>query len=90
MPPTTIDESTRVNLPLKLLWVILVGVAAGAFVAAGVYVQVSSTAQNVRSIDARIKVAVDRLEEHERRLIRLEAKAGIAKTGQTAEGLGER
>jgi hypothetical protein len=90
MPPTTIDESTRVNLPLKLLWVILVGVAAGAFVAAGVYVQVSSTAQNVRSIDARIKVVVDRIEEHERRLIRLEAKAGIAKTGQTVEGWGER
>jgi hypothetical protein len=79
-----------VNLPLKLLWVILVGVAAGAFVAAGVYVQVSSTAQNVRSIDARIKVVVDRIEEHERRLIRLEAKAGIAKTGQTVEGWGER
>jgi hypothetical protein len=90
MPPTTIDESTRVNLPLKLLWVILIGVAAGAFVASGVYVQVASTAQNVRSIDARIKLVVDRLEEHERRLIRLEAKAGIAKTRQTAEGLGER
>ena len=90
MPPTTIDESTRVNLPLKLLWAILAGVAAGAFVAALVYLQVSSTAQNVLSIDTRIKIVVDRLEEHERRLIRLEAKAGIAKAGQTAEGWGER
>lgn len=90
MPPKSIDETTRVNLSLKLLWAILAGVAAGAFLAAGLYFQGASTAQHVMSIDAHIKVVVDRLEEHERRLIRLEAKAGIAKTGQTAEGCGER
>jgi len=90
MPPKSIDESTRVNLSLKLLWAILAGVAAGAFLAAGVYFQGASTAQNVLIIDSRIKVVVDRLEDHERRLIRLEAKAGIAKSNQTAEGWGEK
>jgi len=90
MPPKSIDESTRVNLSLKLLWAILAGVAACAFLAAGVYFQGASTAQNVLIIDSRIKVVVDRLEDHERRLIRLEAKAGIAKSNQTAEGWGEK
>jgi hypothetical protein len=91
MPPTTIDETTRVSVTLKLLWAILGGVAGGAFLAAGVYFQGAATAQYVKSIDSRIKVIADRLEEHERRLIRLEAKAGIVGAGkQTAEGWGER
>lgn len=85
-----VSEDQNVSMSIKLLWAILAGVAAGAFLAAGVYFQGASTAQHVISIDSRIKVVVDRLEEHERRLIRLEAKAGIAKNSQTAEGWGER
>lgn len=88
--PNTIDETTRVSVTLKLLWAILTGVAAGAFLAAGVYFQGAATAQYVKSIDARIKVIADRLEEHERRIIRLEAKAGIASASkQTAQGRGD-
>ncbi len=86
MSKPQINETTRVNLPLRLLWAILIGVAVGAFMAAGVYYQTSDTRAKVLSIDSRLKLMADRLEDHERRLIRIEAKTGIANVdgGQNA------
>jgi hypothetical protein len=78
MKDLRIDEASRVNLPLRLLWSILAGVAVGGFVAAGVYYQTSDTRAKVLSIDSRLKLMADRLEDHERRLIRIEVKTGIA------------
>jgi hypothetical protein len=95
MPPTTIDETTRVNLPLRLLWGILGSVALGAVFATGVYLETRGARKDVGKLDAKLEAKINafekKFEDHERRLIRIEAKAGIAGAGkQTAEGWGNR
>lgn len=73
-----IDEATRVNLPLKLLWAILAGVALGAFVAAGVLIQNRATLEETRAIRSTLDGFKSQVDDHEKRLIRIETKTGIS------------
>ncbi len=59
-------------MSIKLLWAILSTVALGAFFAAGLLGEVKATRKAVES-------AIPRLDEHERRIIRLES----IRTGST-------
>lgn len=88
-----INERTRVNLPLALLWSILVGVFLGAVFATGVYLEARGTRQDLGKLDAKLEAKINAFErqfdDHERRLIKIEAKTGIAKSGMHAEGRGD-
>ena len=81
-----IDESTRVNLPLRLLWAILIGVGFGGFWLAATFNHLSEIKRSIASIERKLESFErklesfnTRLEDHERRLIKIEAKTGIAK-----------
>lgn len=65
--PISVDESTRLSMSIKLLWAILTAVALGAFLAAGVLAEVKGTRKDIEAFR-------QRLDDHERRLIRIEAK----------------
>ncbi len=89
-----VDETSRVNLSLKLLWSILASVFLGAVFATGVYLETRGTRKDVGNLDAKLEAKINafekKFEDHERRLIKIEAKAGIAKAAQTAEGWGDK
>lgn len=74
-----LDETSRVNLPLKLLWAILAGVAAGGFALAANYYQMADIKETIASIERNLESFNHRIEDHERRLIKIETKAGIVK-----------
>lgn len=67
-----IDEDSRLNLSLKLLKGVLVAVAAGAFWAAGVFFVALSIKEDMKDVKRTLL-------DHERRLIKIETKAGIVK-----------
>ena len=79
MSEAQIDETTRVNLPLRLLWAILIGVGFGGFWLAATFNHLSEIKRSIASIERKLEAFNTRLEDHERRLIKIEAKTGIAK-----------
>jgi len=80
--PIRVDEDSRLNLSVKLLKGVLAAVAAGAFWTAGVFFLALSIKDDMREVKRTIQ-------DHERRLIKIEAKTGVAKFQQSANGLGE-
>lgn len=80
--PLRVDDDSRLNLSVKLLKGVLAAVAAGAFWAAGVFFLALSIKDDMREVKRTIQ-------DHERRLIKIEAKTGIAKFQQSANGWGE-
>lgn len=85
--PLHVDEDSRVSLSLKLLWGILAGVAFGAFWAAGVFFQTSQIKETAIAIRADMQDVKRQLQDHERRLIKIEAKTGIATSrNENADG----
>jgi hypothetical protein len=79
MSEAQIDETTRVNLPLRLLWAILISVGFGGFWLAATFNHLSEIKRSIASIERKLESFNTRLEDHERRLIKIEAKTGIAK-----------
>ena len=77
-PPIPISESSTVTVTLKLLWAILCLVAIGAVTAAGVVFQNNSLRAEVSTLKASVEKfnsrISDRVDDHERRIIRIEAK----------------
>ena len=78
MSDLRLDETSRVNLPLKLLWAILAGVAMGGFALAANCYQMANIKETIASIERKLEAFNNRIEDHERRLIKIETKAGIA------------
>jgi uncharacterized membrane protein YciS (DUF1049 family) len=79
MSKPQIDETTRVNLPLRLLWAILIGVGFGGFWLAATFNHLSEIKRSIASIERKLESFNQRIEDHERRLIKIETKAGIVK-----------
>jgi hypothetical protein len=61
-----------------MLWVILTGVAGGAFIAAGVVLQNREIKENTIDIKTGMESMSKRIEDQERRIIRIETKLGIS------------
>jgi hypothetical protein len=79
MKDLRIDEASRVNLSLRLLWAILAGVAVGGFALAANCYHMADIKDAIASIERKLESFNSRLDDHERRLIKIEAKTGIAK-----------
>lgn len=92
MPQDTIhvSEDQNVSMSIKLLKRVLWSVAGGAFLAAGVFYQTVSIKESTNDIKKQFEAFNRRIDDHERRLIKIEAKTGIASAEkQTATGWGE-
>lgn len=74
-----LDDASRVNLSLRLLWAILAGVAAGGFALAANCYHMADIKETIASIERKLESFNQRIEDHERRLIKIETKAGIVK-----------
>jgi septal ring factor EnvC (AmiA/AmiB activator) len=74
-----LDDASRVNLSLRLLWAILAGVAVGGFALAANCYHMADIKETIASIERKLESFNQRIEDHERRLIKIETKAGIAK-----------
>ena len=86
-----VSEDKNVSMSIKLLKRVLWSVAGGAFLAAGVFYQTVSIKSSTDDIKKKLEAFNQRIDDHEKRLIRIEAKTGIAKTQhQNANGWGER
>ena len=85
-PPIPISESSNVTLSLKLLWAILCLVAGGAVTAAIVVQQNNSMQSELAALKASVNQInsklTERIEDHERRIIRIEAKTMSSLTNQ--------
>lgn len=77
-----INEDSRLNLSLKLLRGVLAAVAAGAFWAAGVFFLALSIKDDMKEVKRTLL-------DHERRIMKIEAKTGITRSTMQAEGRGE-
>lgn len=78
--PLRVDEDSRLNLSVKLLKGVLAAVAAGAFWAAGVFFLALSIKDDMKEVKRTIQ-------DHERRLIKIEAKTGIVTSrNENADG----
>lgn len=77
-----IDEDSRLNLSIKLLKRVLVAVAVGAFWAAGVFFVALSIKDDMKEVKRTLL-------DHERRIMKIEAKTGIARSTMQAEGRGD-
>lgn len=87
--PLHIDEDRNVSMSIKLLKRVLWSVAVGGFLAAGVFYQTVSIKESTDDIKKKLEAFNQRIEDHERRLIKIEAKTGIAKAQvQNANGWG--
>lgn len=77
-PPIPISESSTVTVTLRLLWAILAFVAIGAGTAVKVVIQNNETQREVTALKASVNQInsklSERIEDHERRIIRIEAK----------------
>ena len=74
-----LDDASRVNLSLRLLWAILAGVAVGGFALAANCYHMADIKETIASIERKLEAFNQRIEDHERRLIKIETKAGIVK-----------
>lgn len=85
-PPIPISESSTVTVTLRLLWAILVFVALGAGTAVKVVIQNNETQREVTALKASVNQInsklSERIEDHERRIIRIEAKTMSSLTNQ--------
>ena len=77
-----IDEDSRLNLSLKLLKGVLAAVAAGAFWAAGVFFLALSIKDDMKEVKRTLL-------DHERRIMKIESKTGIARSTMQAEWRGD-
>lgn len=94
MPPKPqtiyVSEDQNVSMSIKLLKRVLWSVAGGAFLAAGVFYQTVSIKESTNDIRNKLEAFNQRVDDHERRLIKIEAKTGIAKAQvQNANGWGK-
>ena len=84
-----VSEDQNVSMSIKLLRRVLWSVAGGAFLAAGVFYQTVSIKESANDIKKKLEAFNQRIDDHERRLIKIEAKTGIAKAqNQNANGWG--
>lgn len=84
-----VSEDRNVSMSIKLLKRVLWSVAGGAFLAAGVFYQTVSIKESTNDIKKQLEAFNQRIDDHERRLIKIEAKTGIAKAqNQNANGWG--
>jgi hypothetical protein len=74
-----LDDASRVNLSLRLLWAILAGVAVGGFALSANCYHMADIKETIASIERKLEAFNQRIEDHERRLIKIETKAGIVK-----------
>lgn len=85
-----LTEEQNVSMSIKLLRRLLWGVGGGAFLAAGVFYQTMSIKSATADIQKKLEAFNQRIDDHERRLIKIEAKTGIARAGnQNVEGWGK-
>lgn len=76
-------------MSIKLLKRVLWSVGGGAFLAAGVFYQTISIKESTNDIKKQLEAFNQRIDDHERRLIKIEAKTGIAKAqNQNVNGWG--
>lgn len=80
--PIRVDEDSRLNLSVKLLKGVLIAVAAGAFWAAGVFFLALSIKDDMKEVKRTLL-------DHERRIMKIEAKTGIARSTMQVEGRGD-
>lgn len=78
MSQIKLSETSQVNLSIKLLWAILAGVATGGFALAANCYHMADIKETIASIERKLESFNQRIEDHERRLIKIETKAGIA------------
>lgn len=74
-----VSEDRNVSMSIKLLKRVLWSVAGGAFLAAGVFYQTVSIKESTNEIKKKLEAFNQRIDDHERRLIKIETKTGIAK-----------
>lgn len=67
MDSTELNERTTIKLPVGIAWSAAVGMLAAAFWGGMVYFEIRQVAQRI-----------GKLEEHERRIIRIETKLGLS------------
>lgn len=73
MPPKSpqteysVNESTIIRIPVGMAWAMAVGLVAGAFFAAMVWIRVGA-----------FSAVITHVEDHEKRMIRIETKLGIS------------
>lgn len=67
MEPTELNERTTIKLPVGIAWSVAVGMLAAAFWGGMVYFEIRQVSQRI-----------SKLEDHERRIIRIETKLGIS------------
>lgn len=85
-----VSEEHNVSMSIKLLKRVLWSVGVGTFLAAGVFYQTVSIKESTNDIKKRLEAFNQRIDDHERRLIKIEAKTGIARAGnQNVEGWGK-
>lgn len=85
-----VSEDQNVSMSIKLLKRVLWSVAVGGFLAAGVFYQTVSIKESTDDIKKKLEAFNQRVDDHERRLIKIEAKTGIARAGnQNVEGWGK-
>lgn len=65
--PTKLNEKTTIELPVGIAWSVGVGMLAAAFWGGMVYFEIRQVSQRI-----------SRLEDHEKRIIRIETKLGIS------------
>ncbi len=76
MPPKpqneySVNESTVIRIPIGMAWAMAVGLVAGAFFAAMVWIRVGA-----------FSAVIDHVQDHEKRMIRIETKLGISKNNR--------
>lgn len=67
MDSTELNERTTIKLPVGIAWSAAVGMLAAAFWGGMVYFEIRQVSQRI-----------SKLEEHERRIIRIETKLGLS------------
>lgn len=65
--PTKLNEETTIELPVGIAWSVGVGMLAAAFWGGMVYFEIRQVSQRI-----------SRLEDHEKRIIRIETKLGLS------------
>ena len=65
--PTKLNEKTTIELPVGIAWSVGVGMLAAAFWGGMVYFEIRQVSQRI-----------SRLEDHEKRIIRIETKLGLS------------
>lgn len=67
MEPTELNERTTIKLPVPIAWGFVIGIVCGSFFLGMSWFEIRQIARKV-----------DKIEEHEKRIIRIETKLGIS------------